>query len=483
MREESPRCAKCLYYCRAGTTFLFSHIGLCGLVVGYTIMGAFTFEALEAYNERAKREEMQNERTAIVEALWDITAKSSVLHEVNWTQLAAATLRNFEVTIVQAVRKEGYDGKDDSSLQWSFSGALLYSIIVITTIGYGNIAPKTPWGKLVTLLYAIVGIPLMLLCLSNIGDAMAQSFKFIYWKVCCYLCIKPHKKSRRARSSTRHIERYSSGQTTEYGRKITQEIHVSNINKSSYYTASGTALSDSENHCPTPLLSSPIITVSTSSATSRSPQYFTPGNSATQKTDSANNLKSGRIPVISNKYVCEREESVPDNFSRLSVERPGLSYSYSLPLGKIRRSDQLNLGTPQQDDILDLNLEEEDESGSEGSDKEEEVSVPIWLCSAIVIGYICGGAFLFTIWEDWNFLDSSYFCFVTLTTIGFGDLVPGTAVLSEDAQLTLGLCALYLLFGMALLAMSFNLVQEEVTKSVKCIGRRIGILPDEEDDN
>ncbi|XP_022250133.1 uncharacterized protein LOC106466422 [Limulus polyphemus] len=138
MREERSRCAKCRYYCRAGTTFLFSHIGLCGLVVGYTIVGAFTFEALEAYNERAKREEMQNERTAIVEALWDITAKSSVLHQANWTQLAAATLRNFEVTIVQAVRKEGYDGKDDSSLQWSFSGALLYSIIVITTIDSSN---------------------------------------------------------------------------------------------------------------------------------------------------------------------------------------------------------------------------------------------------------------------------------------------------------------------------------------------------------
>lgn len=44
-------------------------------------------------------------------------------------------LRRFEVTLVQAVRKEGYDGKEDAQLQWSFTGALLYSIIVITTIG------------------------------------------------------------------------------------------------------------------------------------------------------------------------------------------------------------------------------------------------------------------------------------------------------------------------------------------------------------
>ena len=74
-------------------------------------------------------------------------------------------------------------------------------------LGYGNIAPKTDTGKIVTILYAIIGIPLLLLCLSNIGDAMAHSFRFIYWKVCCYLCANPKSHNRRIRSnrSTRYI--------------------------------------------------------------------------------------------------------------------------------------------------------------------------------------------------------------------------------------------------------------------------------------
>lgn len=133
----------------------------------------------------------------------------------------------------------------------------------------------------------------------------------------------------------------------------------------------------------------------------------------------------------------------------------------------------------------DVNMTDEEsfrDLSPELDDDEEEVSVPMWLCVALVVSYICGGAVLFTFWEKWDFLDSSYFCFVTLTTIGFGDLVPGSAVISDDNQLTLGLCSLYLLFGMALLAMSFNLVQEEVTRSMRCIGKRIGIISDDEDD-
>ncbi len=66
--------------------------------------------------------------------------------------------------------------------------------------------------------------------------------------------------------------------------------------------------------------------------------------------------------------------------------------------------------------------DDEFEEYYEESDYEEEDfgsrPVPIWLCSSLVIGYIVGGAYLFSSWEEWNFLDSAYFCFITLTTIG-----------------------------------------------------------------
>ncbi|GFT33641.1 potassium channel subfamily K member 18 [Nephila pilipes] len=451
--EHMSKCAKCRYYCRAGSTFLFSHIGLCSLVFGYTVMGAFTFEALEADNERSKRIQMREEEERVIDNLWQLTMSGEVLNESKWTENATQTLKNFEMKLVKAMRKDGYDGNEDTTnLQWSFSGALLYSIIVITTIGYGNIAPKTDTGKIVTILYAIVGIPLLLLCLSNIGDAMAHSFKFIYWKVCCYLCSSPkthhHKKSRSNRSS-----RFPSEARTIALQGSSGGIYGGHTD--SYDRHRGYVTTDPLNH-----------------SLPRNHSYY--ASREAEVTDAY------RVPIISNKYALHPLDNNQHPLQRFSaidsspyrpIVRPPTSNRLQEPSNFMLVNDELSF-------VATSSL-----SSEKDEEEDQEASVPIMLCLSIVVSYICGGAILFSYWEGWDYSDSCYFCFITLTTIGFGDMVPGTAVLSEDAQLALGLCSLYLLFGMALLAMSFNLVQEEVTKSVRTIGKRIGILSDDDDDD
>ena len=71
-------------------------------------------------------------------------------------------------------------------------------------------------------------------------------------------------------------------------------------------------------------------------------------------------------------------------------------------------------------------------------------------------------------------MDSSYFCFITLTTIGFGDMVPDHKEGYGEIRITL--CSLYLLFGIAMICMSFNLVQVQVINNVKTIGKQLGII-------
>lgn len=92
---------------------------------------------------------------------------------------------------------------------------------------------------------------------------------------------------------------------------------------------------------------------------------------------------------------------------------------------------------------------------------------------------------MFNSWEEWGLLNSAYFCFITLTTIGFGDLVPARGVSQSGyrATISIALCSLYLLFGISLLAMSFNLVQEEVISNVKSVAKTLGIIKNDTEES
>lgn len=51
---------------------------------------------------------------------------------------------------------------------WSIIDSLYFSVVTLTTIGYGDFAPKTDLGKLFTVLYIIVGIGMILSFINTI---------------------------------------------------------------------------------------------------------------------------------------------------------------------------------------------------------------------------------------------------------------------------------------------------------------------------
>jgi hypothetical protein len=63
--------------------------------------------------------------------------KFNILWYDLWRQQADEILSRYRKNIVKMVKTQGYDGTHSTSdtTQWSFSGSLLYSVTVITTIG------------------------------------------------------------------------------------------------------------------------------------------------------------------------------------------------------------------------------------------------------------------------------------------------------------------------------------------------------------
>ena len=189
-RHQRPDPDSCFYkikeFMRKLTAFLFGHVGICGLVVGYIIMGAFAFQAIESEGTKKMYEDVVRLREQTITNLWNITNELNVLYPSEWNESVALQVLHFQRKIVQFVL-EGYDGKHyqinrtqlqmlnaqlatdfiDQSQQsdqsdvsnfwsstadptgsssasagdggnagaWSFSASFLYCLTVITTIG------------------------------------------------------------------------------------------------------------------------------------------------------------------------------------------------------------------------------------------------------------------------------------------------------------------------------------------------------------
>lgn len=109
---------------------------------------------------------------------------------------------------------------------------------------------------------------------------------------------------------------------------------------------------------------------------------------------------------------------------------------------------------------------------------DDEFNLPISVAIFILVVYIIIGAVGYNFWETWNFFESFYFVFISMSTIGLGDLVP-------DHPMFMMASILYLVFGLALTSMCINVVQVKLSDTFKQasakLGATIGLKVAEED--
>ncbi|XP_063536136.1 uncharacterized protein LOC134745932 [Cydia strobilella] len=474
-----------------------SQLGLVALVALYVVLGALLFEYLESGPEVQPRSAIQRSREECLKELWAITERLNVLYERNWTRLVHEQLRKFESSIVAAARQAPDVQPQELALdsKWTFSGALIYCITLITTIGYGNVSPRTAAGRAATVAYAAAGVPLTLACLAGLGASLARLAR-AGW-------LSATKKKvpntwRKEGEMENHFQLHEQQRLLPQPAENNQYTSFPPRRPGTVRARAGERGQYSQVFERAP----PSPKSATLGRTKRSALADEPHTSSALQTQTLDRKRT----MGSMKCLATVHGHSPGRGRGRTIQRP--------------RGAVIEQLIAEECGDLPMNRSQEDLEDSEDPDESicphdtpsrvpliwkddkskscavpsssasvqhinhgiEHCHVPVSIVLFLLLAYICVGAAIFSAWENWSFLDAAYFCFIALATIGFGDFVPTsfltakhTTENSKSEYIQMIACCAYLVFGLILIAMSFSLLQDEVVARCSQIANSLGL--------
>ncbi|GAB6022719.1 hypothetical protein CHUAL_006815 [Chamberlinius hualienensis] len=119
----------------------------------FLVIGASIFSAIEQPKDVEYVKKLQSLRSRFLSS--------------NQCHSAAEDLDEYMAEVINAY-KRGVIAIGNTTMEpnWSFGQSLFFAATIVTTIGYGHVAPLSEGGKLFCIVFAILGIPLTLILLT-----------------------------------------------------------------------------------------------------------------------------------------------------------------------------------------------------------------------------------------------------------------------------------------------------------------------------
>lgn len=128
---------------------------LTACIIFYLSIGAAIFQILEEPNWISAKDKY-------------LLEKENILKKYNC--LTKEDLDDILKIVAEAAGQGVAITVDNHRSTWDWGNSVIFAATIVTTIGYGNVAPKTERGRVFCILYGLCGIPLCLVWISQLGS-------------------------------------------------------------------------------------------------------------------------------------------------------------------------------------------------------------------------------------------------------------------------------------------------------------------------
>ncbi|XP_011305710.1 uncharacterized protein [Fopius arisanus] len=153
--------------------------GLAWLLTFWAVAGAASFYATEGPREREQVYELKDMQrdlaVGLATELRQLRAEEEEMEPL-WGNKVKQYVAKHEKLLLAAI-SSGYGEGGEGGQLWTFPGCVLFSISLLTTLGFGAPVPRTTPGRTVAVVFAAIGIPAHFLLILNVGLFLAMKLQ------------------------------------------------------------------------------------------------------------------------------------------------------------------------------------------------------------------------------------------------------------------------------------------------------------------